>query len=136
MMEQQPAQQVQQQPAQQQQAAPQTEEKSSSGFNPAASNFNFSAQEFVPLGTMANTKEQFPDLDALGEAPTKKSKKNKKKNNGPAQQVQQKAEEDSSTPYKGKPSSFFVMKQNPGPPTDNLNPNNYELNGEQWSFMF
>lgn len=85
---------------------------------------------------MVNTKEQFPDLDGLGEAPTKKSKKNKKKNNGPAQQVQQKAEEDSSTPYKGKPSSFFVMKQNPGPPTDNLNPNNYELNGEQWSFMF
>ena len=38
-------------------------------------------KEFVPAGQVANTKEQFPDLDALDEdkpAKGKKGKKNKK----------------------------------------------------------
>ena len=40
--------------------------------------FNFGATEFVPIGQIAKTKEQFPGLGEMGE-PTKKSKKNKKK---------------------------------------------------------
>ena len=28
------------------------------------------------------------------------------------------------------------MKKNEGPPADPMNPNNFELNPEQWSFMF
>jgi len=35
------------------------------------------ASEFVPSNHMANTKEQFPDLDALDDKP-KKGKKGKK----------------------------------------------------------
>jgi hypothetical protein len=108
--------------------APPTEEKASSGFNVAASTFNFSAQEFVPLGTIAKTQEQFPGLGELDEEPKKKAKKTKKaKGAGPAQ-VAAKAEEDDSTPWKGKSSAFFAMKQAEGPPADALNPANFELN--------
>ena len=28
------------------------------------------------------------------------------------------------------------MKKNDGPPVDQMNPNNFELNAEQWSFMY
>lgn len=61
--------------------AAQTEESksSASAFNMGASNFNMAASEFVPVGTIVNTKEQFPDLMALSmeSKPGKKSKKNK-----------------------------------------------------------
>ena len=43
---------------------------------------------------------------------------------------------DNSTPFKGKPSLFFIMIQKDGPPTDPANPFNYELNDEQWAFIF
>jgi hypothetical protein len=42
--------------------------------------------------------------------------------------VAAKAEEDDSTPWKGKSSAFFAMKQAEGPPGDALNPANFELN--------
>lgn len=39
--------------------------------------------------------------------------------------------------WKGKPSSFFVMAQNPGPSADPINnPENFSLDDDQWSFMF
>jgi hypothetical protein len=43
---------------------------------------------------------------------------------------------DNSTPCKGKPSSFFLMTKKEGPTTDPANTNNYELNDEQWAFIF
>ena len=44
-----------------------------------ASAFNFSAQEFVPLGKMAKTSEQFPELGDMMDEPKKKTKKGKNK---------------------------------------------------------
>ena len=44
--------------------------------------------------------------------------------------------EDHSTPFKGKPSSFFVMNWNDAPFIDPTNPYNYYLNNEQWAFIF
>lgn len=41
-----------------------------------------------------------------------------------------------ANPWKGRPSSFFVMKKLDGPVQDPQNPENYELNQEQWSFMY
>lgn len=38
------------------------------------------------------------------------------------------------TPYKGKPSSFFILKQLEQP--DPSNPHGLELNDEQWAFIF
>ena len=37
---------------------------------------------------------------------------------------------DNSTPWKGKPASFFVMTEKDGPLTDPANPKNFELNDE------
>lgn len=39
------------------------------------------------------------------------------------------------TPYKGKPSSFFVMHADPSAANEG-NPYGYSLNDDQWSFMF
>lgn len=47
-------------------------------------------------------------------------------------------EVDMTTPWRGKPSSFFVMnqmKEIPAQP-DPANPNNLEMNDEQWKFIF
>lgn len=65
-------------------------------------------------------------------------KSKKKKKNEKIEPTAAAVEEvvDNSTPWKGKPSSFFVMTQKEGPPTDPANPNNYELNDEQWAFIF
>lgn len=43
-----------------------------------------------------------------------------------------------STPFRGKPSSFFVMNTMSEPPAqpDASNPNNLEMNDEQWKFIF
>lgn len=68
------------------------------------------------------------------EEPTKKSKKNKKKQ-GVQQVQQQKAEEDDQSAWKGKPSKFFVMIQKEGI-VDAGNPDGFELNNEQWGFMY
>ena len=43
---------------------------------------------------------------------------------------------DNSTSFKGKPSSFFIMTQKEGPSADPKNPFNFELNDEQWAFIF
>ncbi len=43
---------------------------------------------------------------------------------------------DNSTPFKGKPSFIFIMTQKEGSPTDPTNPFNYELNDDQWAFIF
>lgn len=80
---------------------------------------------------MVKTEDQFPDLDALDAKPTKK--KDKK-----AQMSTPKREEeevDNSTPYKGKPSAFFVMSTDDAK-KDQSNPFGYNLSQEQWSFMF
>ena len=88
---------------------------------------------------MVKTQEQFPDLDDLADDKPKKggAKKNAKKG-GPAKDATPKKEEeiDTMNPWKGKPSSFFVMGQAPGPVTDPSNPNNFVLNDDQWSFVF
>lgn len=71
--------------------------------------------EFIPTGKMVKTDEQFPDLeDALGEldAPKKGGKGGKNKNKKVRNEVKKEvAPEDdvNLTPYKGKPSNFFVM---------------------------
>lgn len=66
--------------------------------------------------------------------PGKKSKKNKGQQ--AAAVNQEKEQEADSTAWKGKPSQFFVMKKIDGPVQDPTNPNNFELNGEQMSFIF
>ena len=59
-------------------------------------------------------------------------KSKKKKKNEKIEPILPPAEElvDNSTPFKGKPSSFFVMAQKEGPSTDPVNQFNYELNDE------
>jgi len=43
---------------------------------------------------------------------------------------------DESTAWKGRPSKFFVMPQTGTPSADGSNPMNYEMNDEQWNFIF
>ena len=82
-----------------------------------SSSFNMSAGEFVPMGKVALTEEQFPtfgdDMGGGGNA-GKKKRKDKKKT-----QVQQQQEdvkkEDEENAWKGKPSSFFEMTQSANP---------------------
>ena len=82
--------------------------------------------EFIPKGKIALTsKEQFPDLDdAFGEdkPKQKKAKKDKKE---PVKKVIEEEVEDDSVPWKGKPSSFFLLNMLPGEATDPANPNNF-----------
>lgn len=97
-------------------------------------------KEFIPKGVVVNTKEQFPDFDALDmDAPAPKKKK-KGKQTGPVKvKVEVKEEEvDETTPWKGKKSEFFVMAQaaTPAATADPVNPMNLELNQEQWNFIF
>lgn len=42
---------------------------------------------------------------------------------------------DESTPFKGKPSQFFFMQQNMFIANE-FNPNGYELNPDQYSFIY
>ena len=97
-------------------------------------------KEFIPKGVVVNTKEQFPDFDALDmDAPMSKKKK-KGKATGPVKvKVEPKVEEfDETTPWKGRKSEFFVMAQaaTPSAQMDPNNPMNLELNDEQWNFIF
>ena len=82
--------------------------------------------EFFPKGKIILTsKEQFPDLDdAFGEdkPKQKKAKKDKKE---PVKKVIEEEVEDDSVPWKGKPSSFFLLNMLPGEATDPANPNNF-----------
>ena len=62
-------------------------------------------------------------------------KKKKKGGAAPAQKAPEPEEVDETTPYKGKPSSFFVMATNMAMQSD-TNPFGYELNKDQWNFVF
>ena len=101
-------------------------------------------KEFIPGGTLVKTDTEFPDLaDAFAEeAPKKKGKGKKGKGGGaPAKVVVvKKVEEevDLTTPWKGKPSTFFVMKAAAEipPVMDPNNPQNQELSDDQWDFIF
>lgn len=100
------------------------------------------AKEFIPAGVMVKTESEFPDLaDAFAEeAPKKKGKGKKGKGGAKAVVVVKKVEEevDLTTAWKGKPSTFFVMKELATPPQvmDPNNPMNQEMNDDQWDFIF
>lgn len=118
-----------------------TEEKQSTGgFKPEASSFNLDVKEYIPAGKMAKTEEQFPDFDKLYDAGGKKKGGKGKKGKKVVQQQASSAPQkdvDDGTPWKGKKSHFFEMQQKEGPSADpQQNPNNFDLNAEQWSFMF
>jgi hypothetical protein len=74
-------------------------------------------KEFIPKGVVVNTKEQFPDLDAMdAQAPKKKKKgKNLGADAVKVKVVEAEPELDESTPWKGKKSVFFVMSQSTTP---------------------
>ena len=74
-------------------------------------------------------------MDELDDAP-KKTKKEKKKAVKKAAVAVAEEVVDESTQWKGKPSSFFVLAIKEGEATDPSNPNNFELNTEQWNFIF
>lgn len=128
----------------QEQSQPRQEETKAStgGMSLGTSSFNMdvtATKEFIPTGMMVKTDNEFPDLFSE-EAPTKKKGKGKK-GKGPAKAVVvKKVEEevDLTTPWKGKPSTFFVMKELASPPQvmDPNNPMNQELNDDQWDFIF
>lgn len=81
---------------------------------------------------MVNTIDQFPDLEE--ELGGKKKGKKQAKVRNPVQKVE--PENDVMlTPYKGKPSSFFVMSIDLAN-SNEMNPSGYTLNDEQWSFVF
>jgi len=95
--------------------------------------------EFVPKGKMVATKEQFPDLaDAFGddEPKSKKGGKKGKKKTVVKASVTIEEEADDGTPWKGKPAAFFSMNVSNKPLNDPTNPNNFEMNDEQWKFIF
>ncbi len=73
-------------------------------------------------------------MDDDDDAPKKKKggKKGKKKGTVQPTMVQKEEEVDMTTPWRGKPSNFFVMeaaKEIPEVP-DQANPNNLEMNDE------
>ena len=94
------------------------------------------AKEFIPAGVMVKTESELPDLgDAFAEeAPKKKGKGKKGKGGAKAVVVVKKVEEevDLTTAWKGKPSTFFVMKELASPPQvmDPNNPMNQEMNDD------
>jgi len=91
---------------------------------------------FIPKGTFNATTFDagLDDLDDVGKGKGKGKKKQQKVR--PVVKEETPAEDDVNlTPYKGKPSSFFVMEQDLSNVTEH-NPNGYNLNNEQWSFVF
>jgi len=107
------------------------------------------AVEFMPAGKVVKTAEQFPDLDdAFDAKPAKGGKGGKKKKKGAvvaapreeikAQVIEEEYAFDESTPWKGRPSSFFVMQTASATPevVDPANQMNLECNDEQWNFIF
>jgi hypothetical protein len=102
------------------------------------------ASEFIPKGKMVATSEQFPDLDdALGDDKPKKGGKGKKGKGGkktvvttkPSAPIEEEVV-DETTPWKGKPSTFFNMKTAAESLNDAGNPMNFEMNDNQWKFIF
>ena len=115
-----------------------TEESKGNSFQAAGFNAgSINVAEFIPKGVVVNTKEQFPDLDAMdAKAPSKKKKKGGKPE--PVKVAEAEPEFDESTPWKGRKSEFFVMAQASTQPAeeDPSNPMNLELNESQWNFIF
>jgi len=115
---------------QQQAATPST--FNTGGFSVEKSDWSAStgAKEFIPKGKFVKTGEEFPDFDDLDDKPKKSKKK------APVETAAVEEEQvDESTPYKGKPSSFFVMNQDLSQATP-TNPTGYTLNDDQWGFIF
>jgi len=105
--------------------APQLEESKATeapgAMKMASTEFNMNVTEFVPDGMFAKTEESFPGFDEDPAPATKKGKGKKGKKGGKLPVVAaSKVEEevDTNNAWKGKPSSFFVMKQGDGPSTD------------------
>lgn len=101
--------------------------------------FNVGGGEFIPKGKMVATKDQFPDLDALDNdsKPKKGAKKGKKKATVVSSAAAIEEEQiDMTSPWKGKKSSFFEMKVSETPLNDPMNPSNFDMNQEQWNFIF
>lgn len=135
-MQQQPMMEQQQQQQQVAQAKP-AEESNTGGFKVEASSFNITAGEFVPVGKVALTEEQFPTFgDDMGGGSNTGKKKRKDKKKPQVQQQEDVKKEEEDNAWKGKPSSFFEMTQGAQPSNDPQNPNNFELNPDQWNFMF
>ena len=129
-------------PAQTDAPAEKKEETKASGFQSGGFKMeSIKAAEFIPKGVVVNTKEQFPDLDALDDSAPKKKKGKKGAKQVEPTKVKVEAEPDpidENLPWKGKRSEFFVMAQAANPPDamDPNNPMNLELNEEQWNFIF
>ena len=113
-------------------------------FNLGGGGFNPSAGAFVPKNTFnAHTMDNEPSLaDAFGDdTPKKGGKKGGKKGKKKMAVVEQKKDEDELTeeqkaqPWKGKPSSFFIMQQDESK-ADEQNPMGFEMNDDQWDFIF
>lgn len=109
-----------------------------------AASFKMDAvSEFIPKGKMVNTADQFPDaLADLDDEPKKKKagggKKGKKKTTVvvAAKKDTDFEDVDESVPWKGKKSEFFLLKKSETPLNDPMNPENFELNNDQWNFIF
>ena len=97
-----------------------TEESKGNSFQAAGFKADsLKVKEFIPKGVVVNTKEQFPDLDAMdAKAPPKKKKKGGK-NTDPikVKVVEAESEFDETTLWKGRKSEFFVMAQASSPAT-------------------
>ena len=100
-------------------------------------------KEFVPKGMVVKTDEQFMGLDALDDEQPKKKKGKKGKAQVQQQAPKQEPAEETdelleSLPFKGKSSQFFIMNPMANVPDqpDPNNPMNFELNDEQWRFVF
>jgi hypothetical protein len=107
--------------------------------NLGAASFNLGgAGEFIPKGKMVATKEQFPDLGDMDDQGPKKKKGGKGKKKKAVSQPTAAEEEDvdNSVAWKGKKSEFFIMKPFAEPQNDPSNPNNMDMNQDQWNFIF
>ena len=126
-------------PAAESSAEKTTEESKTNSFQAAGFKVeSLKVKEFIPKGVVVNTKEQFPDLDAMdAKAPSKKKKKGGK-NPEPVKVEVVEPEYDETTAWKGRKSEFFVMAQASTQPAeeDPSNPMNLELNDAQWNFIF
>jgi len=116
------------------------EQTAPAAFKMETAAFSSGSASFIPKGKfVAQSKEEFPDFDALGD--DKPKQKKGKKGKGKKAVVTSAAnvdadEENAALAWKGKKSEFFVLKQSETPLNDQMNPLNYEMNDEQWTFLF
>ena len=71
-----------------------------------SASFNKEVKAFIPKGKLVTTAEEFPDLGDDDDKPKQQKKKKEKK----VTKVKEEEEVDMSGPWRGKPSSFFVMQ--------------------------